>query len=289
MIGLRNWVNAHRGLSGFVAGAAAVLLLGAGGMAIAAIPSSSDGSITSCVNKTSGAVRIIDAQAGKHCTTKERRVAWSKGYRYRGTWSAGTAYAVLDVVTANGSSYVAKAASTGKTPAGHSALWGLLAAAGARGPAGPGAVAASVHTTTGTFVNQQVAVPGMSLTLEAICGVGSGFSSSVYLTDDDGSQGDYVTMGSYNLTASSSHAFLVHTGATPGPNLALGLGSYVYSQTAGTGTSSEFVLAEDSGSGVGVLTGHAQVTRGTHQALLTFTVSQSPTDCLAQADATPVA
>ena len=258
-------------------------------MAIAAIPSTSDGSITSCVNKTSGAVRIIDAQAGKHCTTKERRVAWSKGYRYRGAWSSGTAYAVLDVVTASGSSYVAKSASTGKAPASHPALWGLLATAGARGPAGPGAVTASAHTTSGTFVNQQVAVPGMSLTLEAICGVGSGFNSSVYLTDDDGAQGDYVTMGSYNLTASNSHAFLVHTGATPGPNLAVGLGSYLYTQAAGTGASSEFVLAEDTGSGVGVVTGHAQVTRGSHRALLTFTLSQSPTECFAQADATPVA
>lgn len=45
---------------------------------------------------------------------------------------------------------------------------------------------------------------------------------------------------------------------------------------------------EESG-GSGVMTGHAQVTRGTHSALVTFSLSQSVSECFAQADATPIA
>ena len=42
------------------------------GVALAAIPSSATGSITACVNRTSAAVRIIDFQAGKRCSSRER-------------------------------------------------------------------------------------------------------------------------------------------------------------------------------------------------------------------------
>jgi hypothetical protein len=81
-------------------------------------------------------VRIIDAQAGDVCTASERTVTWSKGYRYRGEWSSSTAYAALDVVTSQGSSYLAKTSSTGKRPATNLANWGLLAARGAKGETG---------------------------------------------------------------------------------------------------------------------------------------------------------
>ena len=294
MFGLRSFVTTHRGASGFAAGVAATLLLGAGGMAIAAIPSSSDGSITSCVNKTSGAVRIIDAQAGRHCTTKERRVAWSKGYRYRGAWSAGTAYAVLDVVTTHGSSYVAKRPSTAKAPASHPTLWGLLAAAGAPGTPGtpgepgPGAVTAMVHGTTAEFIHEDTPVPGMSLTLRAICGAGDGFSAAVYLMDDDPAQGGYTTIGSYSLTTTGSgHANLVYDGSTH-PNLAGGLGPISYAQPASSvDVASEFVVMNSSGGGQ--LSGHVQVTRGSHVALVTLNLYETNAECFAQGDATPAA
>jgi hypothetical protein len=103
------------------------------------MPSTSTGRYTACVLKKTGAVRVIDYQAGKRCTTKEKTISWSKGWRYRGTWAAAVSYAVGDVSVQNGSSYLAKIRSTGKAPAANPAAWGLLAqaAAGAQGPAGP--------------------------------------------------------------------------------------------------------------------------------------------------------
>ena len=120
----RGFVAKHRGAAGFAAGVLAASAIG-GGVAIAAIPASNTGAVTACV-KTTGAVRIIDFQAGKRCVTGERTIAWTKGYRYRGAWSATGTYAVLDVVTSGGSSYVAKVGSRGKAPATTAAYWGLL-------------------------------------------------------------------------------------------------------------------------------------------------------------------
>ena len=132
----REIIMRRRGTAGLLAGALCASLVVGGGFAIAAIPSTANGSYTGCVSKSSGAVRIIDAQAGKKCTTKETTVSWSKGYHYRGTWSSSGHYAVLDVATYNGASYLAKAASTGKAPASNPTQWGLLAARGATGARG---------------------------------------------------------------------------------------------------------------------------------------------------------
>lgn len=63
-------------------------------------------------------------------------MAWSKGYRYRGAWVSTTTYAALDVVASGGSSYLARARSTGEQPSASSDSWGLLAARGATGPVG---------------------------------------------------------------------------------------------------------------------------------------------------------
>lgn len=159
---VREWLRTHRGTTGFATGVLTVVVVSGVPLAIAAIPSSSTGAFTACVNKTSGAVRIIDYQAGKRCTTRERTVGWSKGYRYRGAWSASVLYATLDVVTRNGSSYVAKTGSEGKTPSSSSGYWGLLAAAGAPGPQGSPGVASyktasfsntALGSPTGTAVN----------------------------------------------------------------------------------------------------------------------------------------
>jgi len=136
---LRRLMDTRRGTVGFAAGLLTALVLGGGVVALAAIPSTANGSYTACVSKRTGAVRIVDAQAGRHCTTGERTISWSKGYRYRGAWNARTTYAVLDVVTYEGSSYLARTASTGKSPAATAAAWGLLAAAGHNGVAGLGA------------------------------------------------------------------------------------------------------------------------------------------------------
>ena len=112
-----------------------VALVAGGGLAFAAIPSTT-GSFTGCVNKTSGALRVIDYQAGRRCATTENTITWSKGYRYRGTWASSTAYASLDVVTYGGSAYLAKVGSTAKPPPSNTSYWGLLAAKGATGTRG---------------------------------------------------------------------------------------------------------------------------------------------------------
>jgi predicted regulator of Ras-like GTPase activity (Roadblock/LC7/MglB family) len=138
---LRGLIERHRAAAGIAAGLLAASIVG-GGIALAAIPASNTGSVTACV-KSTGAVRIIDYQAGKRCVTGEQTVTWSKGYRYRGSWSSTSTYAVLDVVTYSGSSYLAKVSTVGRAPTSYPTYWGLLAArgaagaAGATGPAGP--------------------------------------------------------------------------------------------------------------------------------------------------------
>lgn len=133
---MRKYAREHRGLAGFAGGIMAAALVTGTGVAVAAIPSTSSGSFNACVNKSTGNVRIIDYQAGKRCTSSELSTGWSKGYRYRAGWVSSTAYAVLDVVTYNGSSYLAKAGSKGKAPSANPKIWGLLAAAGATGATG---------------------------------------------------------------------------------------------------------------------------------------------------------
>lgn len=58
------------------------------------------------------------------------------GFTYKGTWAAGTTYAAADVVTLNGSTYVATAASTGQDPSATPGSWSLWAAKGDPGAAG---------------------------------------------------------------------------------------------------------------------------------------------------------
>ena len=55
---------------------------------------------------------------------------------FRGEWLAGTPYAVGDAVAYGGSSYAALSANIGREPDMAPQYWGLLAAAGAAGPAG---------------------------------------------------------------------------------------------------------------------------------------------------------
>jgi hypothetical protein len=137
LVPIRSYVARHRAAAGFLGGVATTALLGSG-VALAAIPSTATGTITACVNRTSAAVRVIDFQAGKRCSSRERTISWSKGMRYRGAWSAKATYAPLDVVSWSGASYVARVPSTAKTPSG-TRYWGPLSlrgAVGARGATG---------------------------------------------------------------------------------------------------------------------------------------------------------
>ena len=58
-----------------ILGAALAVLVG--GMAYAAIPHSGTKVITACYAKTDGALRVIDAQAGKTCKDTEKKLTWS--------------------------------------------------------------------------------------------------------------------------------------------------------------------------------------------------------------------
>jgi hypothetical protein len=60
-----------------VVGAALALGLG-GGIAIADIPSSGDGTITACMLTSSGTIRLIDAEAGTTCKKGEQKVEWNQ-------------------------------------------------------------------------------------------------------------------------------------------------------------------------------------------------------------------
>ena len=61
-----------------------VVLLGVGLLAVAtaigyaAIPNSSTGVITGCYSQVSGALRVIDAQAGQTCNATERTLPWNQ-------------------------------------------------------------------------------------------------------------------------------------------------------------------------------------------------------------------
>ena len=115
-MGQKTGIGTRRVSIGFAAGVVATSLVLGGGIALASIPSSTTGTITACVNHTSGATRIIDYQAGTRCVSTESTINWSKGYRQRGAWGSTVSYAVLDVVSYGGSSYVATVPSLGKTP-----------------------------------------------------------------------------------------------------------------------------------------------------------------------------
>ena len=60
-----------------VAAGGASLALAAAGVAVAAIPDAS-GTLTGCYAKTGGQLRLIDAQAGATCTSKETAITWNQ-------------------------------------------------------------------------------------------------------------------------------------------------------------------------------------------------------------------
>ena len=130
--------NTHRSLGFFIAGLVAGMVI-VGGVAIAAVPSSSTGRISACYSTsgaTKGTVRVIDADQGETCRTGERSLSWAqRSLRFRGAWSATTRYFTDDVVLRSGSSYVAIATSTNVTPP-NGTKWSLLAARGSDGQNG---------------------------------------------------------------------------------------------------------------------------------------------------------
>ena len=78
---MRHRLHIHRGprLRTFrVLAVSAGFLALAGGVAYATIPNSTTAVISGCYGKTTGLLRVIDAQAGKKCTSLEVPIAWNQ-------------------------------------------------------------------------------------------------------------------------------------------------------------------------------------------------------------------
>jgi hypothetical protein len=56
---------------------AGLLVLGSGAVTLAAIPSA-DGTITGCRDNRTGALRVIDAEAGQSCGSRETALTWNQ-------------------------------------------------------------------------------------------------------------------------------------------------------------------------------------------------------------------
>ena len=111
--------------------AATVVMLAAGGVAIASIPDAGTGIFHGCYSTSTGALRLINPSAHEACKAGEHAVSWNEtGITWEGTWSPTTAYSVHDAVVYDGSSYIAKLPSTGKEPPNNPHHWSLLAAVG---------------------------------------------------------------------------------------------------------------------------------------------------------------
>ncbi len=128
-----------------IALAATVVMLAAGGVAIASIPDAGTGVFHGCYSTSTGALRLVNPSAREVCKKGEHAVSWNQaGITWEGTWRATTAYSVHNAVVYDGSSYIAKLASTGKKPPNNPHHWSLLAAAGTPGaPGAPGATGAA--------------------------------------------------------------------------------------------------------------------------------------------------
>lgn len=137
------------GRSWRVAAAVFGLTLFMAGSAIADVP---DGNVVNaCRNNTTFAIRVIDKSAGQTCTASETALSW-QSLKWRGAWSATTQYHQWDVVSRNGSSYIAvvNPPNLGSDPATSPLKWNLLAAAGATGPTGPAGPAGPAGATGDT-------------------------------------------------------------------------------------------------------------------------------------------
>jgi len=225
------WAGKGRGLTGFVVGVVATLTLVGGGVAIAAIPSTTTAKFNGCVNKDTGALRVINYQAGKRCKKSEKGISWAQGWTYKGLWRATTSYRPGDVVLDNGSSYVARVASLAKSPPSDASRWGLLAspgpqgATGATGPAGPVAISyvrATAYVPPGAFIDKQPACPAGKV---AVNGWVENFDHRVVWsgpvdTDADGSPDDaWRVMAENTLSSTTTMAVVAmcSTASSVGP------------------------------------------------------------------------
>jgi hypothetical protein len=164
------------------------------------------------------------------------------GFTPEGTWSSGSTYQTNDVVSYNGSSYLAIQASTNQNPASATSYWMVLAAKGDAGSgissitAGTGlsggtittsgtiAIDSTVATLTGsqTLTNKTLTNPSVNNYTEGVVAIGTVTSSNtIALTNG--------TVQTATLTASTACTFTMPT-ATAGKSFIL-----LLKQAASTG------------------------------------------------------
>ena len=121
-----------------------IVAIGAFGIAAAAIPSG-DGTIYACFHTTSGAVRVIDREAGATCASGEKLISWSQ----RGpTGPAGAKGPTGPAGLSGPRGATGPAGSKGATgPAGLTGPKGATGPAGVRGPTGPAGLTGPRGTT----------------------------------------------------------------------------------------------------------------------------------------------
>ena len=147
-------------MGGLAVGVAASVVL-AGGVAVAAIPSTSTGLISGCRNVKTGALRVIDYQAGKRCTAKtERLLPWNaKGVAGpRGLQGiAGGVGATGPVGAAGTTGATGTTGTTGPVgttgPEGTAGTTGPVGAAGTTGATGPVGATGGLTKTYRVTVN----------------------------------------------------------------------------------------------------------------------------------------
>jgi hypothetical protein len=110
------------------------LLLGmvalGGSAAVAAIP---QGNVfNACRNSTTGALRLIDPGKGESCAGGEVYVRWNR-WTWRSSWLSQSQYAMFDIVTYQGSSFIARQAPPVGVAPTNTTYWGLIAARGLPG------------------------------------------------------------------------------------------------------------------------------------------------------------
>jgi collagen triple helix repeat protein len=157
---------------------------------------------------------------------------------------------------------------------------------GVPGTPGPGAVAVSAGTTSSVSTDfHDLPVPGLGLTMRAVCLAGTSGVSGLYLMDQSLTAA-YAVKGSYHLTTQGSgRANLVNNGGA-GPNLPAGLGLVDYTQpVGGLGLASEFVTTYNNGGAE--YTADATVTRAGKTVLLHVYLHTAADRCFVQGFATP--
>ncbi len=112
--------------------AALVAAMCGAGVVWASVPEP-DGTIHACALKIGGLLRVIDPAAGQRCHRQlETPLSWPSGrINFAGPWDPAVTYGEAEVVTLEGSAWIAVESSIGEQP-GTGASWAMFAAAGER-------------------------------------------------------------------------------------------------------------------------------------------------------------